>query len=353
MAGSLTSMSSLFSEITIRQMRARNRLMMSPMSQNSATEDGAATSWHMVHYGSRAVGGCGIVLMEDTAVSAEGRVSSRSLCLFDERHVASLYPIISFCQDNGAKVGIQLAHAGRKAWRDHRLDDVGRVSTGNEAFAPDWGAPKALDAAQIDLIVEAFARSARLAVDAGFDFIEIHAAHGYLIHQFLSPVSNGRNDPYGKDSLGRLRLLVEITKAVRAAWPSDRPLFCRLPAQDGHPGGIRDADVLEIAGTLGELGVDVIDVAAGNVSPQCAVVSAANMQRVAAMIRQKLGLITTAAGAADPVHAKDLLDGGKVDLIAVGRPLLTNPYWLLGQADGEQRIHLWPKQYTLAMPKSA
>ncbi len=341
---------SLFSEISIRDMRVRNRLMMSPMSQNSATESGEATDWHMVHYGSRAVGGCGIVLMEDTAVSAEGRVSSRSLCLYETAHADSLRPIVKFCQENGAKAGIQLAHAGRKAWRDRRMDDVGRVSTGAQAFAPDWGVPLPLGEVQIAGIVADFQNAAKMALAAGFDFIEIHAAHGYLIHQFLSPVSNRRMDAYGGSVEGRRRLLVEIIEAVRSVWPQERPLFCRVPAHDGHSGGLSEADVVEIAGLLSGLGIDIIDVAASNVSPECAVITAADMQRVSAMIRVATGLPTTTGGASDTAHAKELLDSGTLDVVAIGRPLLTNPYWLLANADGEQRSRLWPRQYTLAMP---
>lgn len=346
-------MTDLFSEITIRQMRARNRLMMAPMSQNSATEQGDATHWHMVHYGSRAVGGCGVVLMEDTAVSSEGRVSSHSLCLYEGHHAESLDPIVSFSQSNGAKVGIQLAHAGRKAWRDCRMDDVGRLSTGTEAFAPDWGAPRELDGGGIAAVVEAFVRSAKLALAAGFDFIEIHAAHGYLIHQFLSPLCNKRDDAYGRTADGRLRLLAEITEAVRAVWPADRPLFCRLPAHDGHADGLSGRDVLEIARTVASLGVDMIDVAAGNVSPECRTVTADDMQRASMTIRETLGLATITTGVKDAAQAKELLDSGAMDMIAVGRPLLVNPYWLLANAEGEQRSRLWPKQYTLALPKTA
>ncbi|MER8843685.1 NADH:flavin oxidoreductase/NADH oxidase [Mesorhizobium australicum] len=341
----------LFSEIKIGQMRARNRLMMSPMSQNSASDDGNATNWHMVHYGSRAVGGCGIVLMEDTAISPAGRVSSRALCLYEEHHATSLQPVVSFCQENGAKVGIQLAHAGRKAWRDRRTADIGRVSTGTDAFAPDWGAPAALDDAGIGAIIQAFQHSAVLALRAGFDFIEIHAAHGYLLHQFLSPVSNNREDSYGVPAAGRRRLLLEVIAAVRAVWPPDKPLFCRLPAEDGHPDGLALDEVIEVAAVLGKLGVDMIDVAASNVSPECRIVTSGDMQRVSTLIRKKAGLATTTAG--DPNQAQDLLDSGTLDLIAVGRPLLTNPYWLLAHADDEQRTRLWPRQYTLAMPKSA
>jgi 2,4-dienoyl-CoA reductase-like NADH-dependent reductase (Old Yellow Enzyme family) len=221
------------------------------------------------------------------------------------------------------------------------------------AFAPDWGTPKALDEAGIAAIVQAFARSVQLALQADFDFIEIHAAHGYLIHQFLSPISNKRDDGYGATGRGRLRLLTEIVKTVRALWPTDRPLFCRLPAHDGHSVGLSEMEVLHIAKTLGQLGVDVIDVAASNVSPECRIVTAADMQRVSAAIRNEVGLVTTTAGAADLEQAKELLGSGKVDLIAVGRPLLTNPYWLLGHADDEQRSQLWPKQYVLATPKTA
>ena len=346
-------MPDLFSEFTIGTMTSRNRLMMSPMSQNSATADGEATPWHMVHYGSRAVGGCGIVLMEDTAVSKEGRVSSKSLCLYNEGHVKSLRPIIQFCQENGAKVGIQLAHAGRKAWRDLRFDNVGRVSVDENAFSEEWGAPRALTVAEIEGIVKDFTHSAHLAIEAGFDFIEIHAAHGYLIHQFLSPITNKREDVYGSTPDGRSRFLLEVAKAVREAWPSEKPLFCRLPAHDGDEDGISEKDIVSLASTLKTIGVDLIDVAAGNVDPRCAVVTASDMQRVSSMIRQESGLPTTTVGAKNASHAKDLIEDGVMDLIAVGRPLLTNPYWLLATANGEQLIRHWPNQYKLAMPKIA
>jgi len=344
--------SPLFSSFRLREMEVRNRLMMSPMSQNSATEAGEATNWHMVHYGSRAVGGCGIVLMEDTAVAESGRVSSRSLCLYDERHAVALRDIVSFCQANGAKVGIQLAHAGRKAWRDRRLDDVGRVSTDEERFADDWGRPRTLEQEEILAIVEDFVTSAHLALMAGFDFIEIHAAHGYLIHQFLSPLSNRRTDTFGGDCKGRERLLFEIVNAVRKVWPIDRPLLCRLPAQDGHAKGLDEQTIVEIAGRLGQSGVDMVDVAASNVSPACETILPAHMHSAAKQIRAAHNLPTTTAGAKDAEHANELLSNGTMDVIAIGRPLLTNPYWALSLAQEDDRTAIWPKQYVLAMPKA-
>ena len=344
--------SPLFSPFHLRKMKVRNRVMMSPMSQNSATETGEATNWHMVHYGSRAVGGCGIVLMEDTAVAENGRVSSKSLCLYDERHVAGLRDIVRFCQDHGAKVGIQLAHAGRKAWRDRREDDIGRVSTDEESFADDWGRPQALDEAEILSIVDDFVKSARLALLAGFDFIEIHAAHGYLIHQFLSPLSNRRDDGFGRNADGRQRLLLDVVRAVRDVWPEDRPLLCRLPAQDGHPDGLDEAAMIAIAGRLGEYGVDMLDVAASNVTPACETILPAQMHSAAAQIREIHRLPTTTAGAKDAEHANALLSSGTMDIIAIGRPLLTNPYWALAFAQEDDRAAIWPKQYLLAMPKA-
>jgi NADPH2 dehydrogenase len=252
----------LFEPLTLGELEIRNRIMMSPMSQRAASEDGRADDWHLVHYGSRAVGGCGLVMVEDTAVSPLGRTSRRALGLYTPEQAEALGRIVSFCHAQGAVVGVQLAHAGRKAFADSR-GGVGSVSASPEAFAPGWVAPLQASTEDLASVVGAFAGATRLASDAGFDVIEVHAAHGYLLHQFLSPLTNFRDDAYGGDGQARMRLLLEVVGAVRAQWPAGRPLFVRLPAGDGPGEGLGIGEMVECAYACMAAGADLIDISGG------------------------------------------------------------------------------------------
>ncbi|MGA9284487.1 MAG: bifunctional salicylyl-CoA 5-hydroxylase/oxidoreductase, partial [Solirubrobacteraceae bacterium] len=252
----------LFEPLTLRGVRLRNRIMMSPMSQRAALEDGRAGDWHLVHYGSRAVGGCGLVMVEDTAVAPLGRTSSSALGLYDQGQARAFERIVSFCHAQGAAMGVQLAHAGRKALADKR-GEAGSLAASPVAFGPGWVRPRAASAQDLAGVVEGFAGAALLAADAGFDVLEVHAAHGYLLHQFLSPLTNLREDDYGGDAARRRRLLLEVLRAVRAQWPSPRPLFVRLPAGDGQAGGLGIEEMVDCAHACLAGGADLVDLSGG------------------------------------------------------------------------------------------
>ncbi|MGA7705697.1 MAG: hypothetical protein WB998_12465, partial [Solirubrobacteraceae bacterium] len=252
----------LFEPLTLRGVTLRNRIMMSPMSQRAALQDGRARDWHLVHYGSRAVGGCGLVMVEDTAVAPLGRTSAGALGLYEPDQALALERIVGFCHSQGAAVGVQLAHAGRKALADRRGED-GTLAPSPVAFGPGWVQPRAASTEDLAGVVEAFARAALMAGEAGFDVVEVHAAHGYLLHQFLSPLTNLRNDAYGGDATARRRLLIEVVRAVRDRWPSRHPLFVRLPAGDGQASGLGIEEMAECAQACLAAGADLIDLSGG------------------------------------------------------------------------------------------
>jgi NADPH2 dehydrogenase len=322
----------LFEPLKLCELELRNRIMMSPMSQRAAREDGVARDWHLVHYGSRAVGGCGLVMVEDTAVAALGRTSHAALGLYNLTQVGALRRIVCFCHEQGAKVGVQLAHAGRKAFADTR-GDAGAVSASPQAYGPEWVAPREADDAALAEVVRAFADATSLALRAGVDVVEVHAAHGHLLHQFLSPLTNSRSDPYGGDARGRRRLLLEVVRAVRGRWPAGRPLFVRLPAGDGEAGGLRIEEVVECAGECASAGADLIDVTGGTPLPAGERASNEDVLALAAALARAahppLALGGGVAGAAD---ARRLIDDHGAALVSVGRPLLADPYWPLRAA---------------------
>lgn len=347
----------LFDSLRFGELEIRNRIMMSPMSQRAAGEDGCASDWHLVHYGSRAVGGCGLVMVEDTAVSPLGRTSHSALGLYEPKQAEALQRIVAFCHGQGATVGLQLAHAGRKALSNTR-GASGSLSASPLAFGPGWVTPTEAGPAEIAQLLSAFAASTQLALDAGFDIVEIHAAHGYLLHQFLSPLTNNRHDAYGSDGSGRRRLLLEVVQTVRAQWPEGRPLFVRLPAGDGETAGLQIEEMVECARACEACGADLIDVTGGTPLLGGKRVSSADVIAFAkALVGTELAaeepglkLVdnqSTHASASDPSPGMPVaLGGGIVDglsaqelinlhgasLVSVGRPLLGEPYWPLRAA---------------------
>ncbi|HTA13901.1 MAG TPA: hypothetical protein VK781_03495 [Solirubrobacteraceae bacterium] len=332
----------LFEPLKLRELEIRNRIMMSPMSQRAAGEDGRAVDWHLVHYGSRAVGGCGLVMVEDTAVAPLGRTGHAALGMYERGQAQALGRVVAFCRAQGAAVGLQLAHAGRKAFSDTR-GVAGSISASAIAFGPGWTAP--LEARQADLagVVDSFATAARLAVDAGFEVIEIHAAHGYLLHQFLSPLTNLREDGYGGDAASRRRLLLEVVEAVRAQLPAGLPLFVRLPAGDGEVGGLGVEEVALHARACAAVGVDLVDVSGGTPvwegrragGPEVLALAAAlggdalGSGSPAGERRLPFALGGGIVGGAD---AELLLRDHGASLVSVGRPLLMDPHWPLRAA---------------------
>jgi 2,4-dienoyl-CoA reductase-like NADH-dependent reductase (Old Yellow Enzyme family) len=329
----------LFEPLDLRGCRLRNRIAMSPMTQRAASRDGLATDWHLVHYGSRAVGGCGLVLIEDTAVDPEGRTSSAALGLYDEAQADALQRVVRFCKDQGAAVGIQLAHAGRKALRDSRGSER-TIGASAQPYAPGWRSPKAADSEDVVRLLQSFAHASRLARAAAFDVIEIHAGHGFLLHQFLSPLVNRRDDRYGGSPADRARLLFEVVEVVRANWPQQRPLLVRLPAGDGVPTGSTSQQMVDVAIGCAERGADLIDISGGSPLFRSPPVQASSMLSFAQELQARVAaagapeLATAIGGGIDSgPSAERLLRRSGAALVTVGRPLLRNPYWALTAAE--------------------
>jgi 2,4-dienoyl-CoA reductase-like NADH-dependent reductase (Old Yellow Enzyme family) len=349
----------LFDPLDLRQVRLRNRIAVSPMCQYSST-DGFANDWHLVHLGSRAVGGAGLVIAEATAVTPEGRITPRDLGIWSDAHVESLAHVAAVIRRNGAVAGIQIAHAGRKAsaavpWEGGRqlaLDSGGWQTVAPSAipFHPTDRAPVALDRAGIAALIEAFAAGARRALAAGFQVVEVHAAHGYLLHEFLSPLSNRRDDEYGGSFENRTRLLREVTAAVREVWPQELPLFVRISGTDWADGGWDADDSVELARQLAPLGVDLIDCSSGGLVPGLRIPDGPGYQvPVAARIRREVGVATGAVGRiTSPQQADAILADGEADLILMARRLLSDPYWPLHAAQALGIPVPWPPQYLRA-----
>lgn len=344
-------MAVLFTPFTLRGLTIRNRVAMSPMAMWSAGDDGLATGWHFAHYAARAVGGVGLIVMEATAVEPRGRISVSDLGLWDDQQIEGLARIVDFCHQQGAAIAPQLAHAGRKAFSP-TLGVGPQTPAAPSAIPADegWVVPQALSADQIEEIVAAFRAAAERAERVGFDAIEIHAAHGYLLHEFLSPLSNQRGDAYGGSLENRARMLLRVVDAIREVWPQERPLLVRVSATDWAPGGLTVADVAQVARWLKSHGVDLVDCSSGgilpsppsNIGPGYQVPFAAQVRREAGVPTMAVGLITT------PELAEEIVSNERADLVALGRELLRNPYWPLHAAHTLKEEVTWPWQYERA-----
>jgi 2,4-dienoyl-CoA reductase-like NADH-dependent reductase (Old Yellow Enzyme family) len=328
----------LFTPLKIREIELKNRVVVSPMCEYSA-KDGHPQPWHMVHLGSRAVGGAALVMTEASAVEARGRISAADAGIYDDAHVDSWRPITEFVKSQGAVVGMQLAHAGRKAstavpWSGGK--PVSIAAGGWEPVAPSavaydngYTTPHALSVSEIAEVVSAFRRAAQRALDAGFQAVEIHAAHGYLLHEFLSPLSNKRDDQYGGSFENRVRLALEVAKAVREVWPASLPLFCRVSASDWADGGWDIGETVELSKRLKLFGVDLIDTSSGGLVPfQKIAVGAGYQVPFAEAIRKQADILTGAVGMiTDAAQADTILTTGQADLIFLAREFLRDPYW--------------------------
>ena len=353
----------LFDSLQLRGLTLRNRIVVSPMCEYSS-DDGFANEWHAVHLGSRAVGGAGLVFTEATAVTADGRISAADLGIYHDAHIAKLREIVHFIHAQGAIAGIQLAHAGFKASTAPPWDGGGPLSETQGGWRPvygatarpfreDWIAPEALSTAQIALLVRAFVRGAERALEAGFKVLELHAAHGYLFHEFLSPLTNTRTDGYGGSFENRTRFLCESVVAVRAVMPDELPLFVRVSASDWIDGGWTIEDSVRLAQTLKTLGVDLIDASSGGIAPHAHIPIGPGYQvPFASRIRKEAGIATGAVGMiTDADQAQRIIESGEADVVLLARELLRQPYWpllasvKLGRADVP-----WPKQYERAKP---
>jgi 2,4-dienoyl-CoA reductase-like NADH-dependent reductase (Old Yellow Enzyme family) len=355
-------MSHLFEPLTLRSITLPNRIAVSPMCQYTS-EDGFANDWHLVHYGSRAAGGAGLILTEAAAVVPHGRISPRDLGIWHEDHIEYLARIVHFIKERGSVAGIQLAHAGRKAsspppW-ENRSVTLTEPEGGWPIVAPssipfDEGCiiPASLTDIGITEIAAAFVEAARRALLAGFQVVEIHAAHGYLLHQFLSPLSNKRTDRYGGSFENRTRLLRDIVTAVRAVWPENMPLFVRISATDWVEGGWDVEQSLELVRQLLPLGVDLIDCSSGGTDPHARIPLGAGYQtRFAEQIRRETGAKSGAVGMiTSPVQADHIIRSGQADLVLLARELLRDPYWPLRAARELGHPAPWPAQYVRSAP---
>lgn len=331
---------SLFAPKDIRGVTFRNRIVMSPMCMYSCFEkDGRITPWHVAHYASRAVGGVGLVMTEATAVLPEGRISNEDLGIWSDAHVEGLRQVTDACRAAGAKTGIQLAHAGRKSEADGRI-----VAPSAIAFNERYRTPEAMTEADIAAAIAAFRDGARRAKEAGFDVVELHAAHGYLLNEFLSPLTNVRTDRYGGDAEGRFRLPLETIEAVREAW--DGPLFVRLSLNEYAEGGTPLADFVEFARRAKALGVDLVDCSSGGVVPARVEAYPGYQVPAAEVVRREADIAVGAVGLiAEPAFADHLVRAGRADLVFLGRALLREPYWPLHAAKALGAAAPIPKQY--------
>ncbi|WP_111597606.1 NADH:flavin oxidoreductase/NADH oxidase [Chitinophaga skermanii] len=354
-------MSLLFSKLTIREVTFRNRITVSPMCMYSS-EDGFANNWHMVHLGSRAVGGAGLVIFEATAVSPEGRISIGDLGLWKDEHIPVLQEIVTFIHEQGAIAGIQLAHAGRKASFDIPFKGTRLLAPGEGGwqtvapsaipFSEATSTPQALNADGIKKVIKDFVKATIRALQAGFKVIEIHAAHGYLLHEFLSPLSNKRSDHYGGSFENRTRLLREIVQAVRTEWPSYYPLFVRISATDWVENGWSISDSVALAKELMPLGVDLIDASSGANIPNVKIPAKPLYQvPLSASIKELSGILTGAVGLiTTPQEAEDIIAKGQADMVMMARQLLRDPYFPMHAAHALGASITWPVQYERAAP---
>ncbi len=353
-------MAKLFEPWTVKGVKAKNRICMSPMCQY-ATPDGVAGAWHMVHLGSRAVGGAGVVMVEASAVSPEGRITLMDLGIWTDSQAEALSPVAAFVAGNGAVPAIQIAHAGRKASTAPPFEGGGPLSPGEGGWTTEapsalpFGTlppPRPLDPADLGRIREDFVAAAERARHAGFKILEIHMAHGYLLHSFLSPLSNQRTDRYGGSLDNRMRFPLEVARAVRSVWPEEYPLWVRISATDWIDGGWDPAQSVEFSGRLLKEGIDVIDCSSGGVDPAAKIPVGPGYQTgMAARIRREAGIPVVAVGMiTDPVQAEHILATGQADAVSLAREMLRDPYWPLHAANRLGQDVAWPVRYQRAKP---
>ena len=350
----------LFSPLRLRGITLRNRVGVSPVCQYSS-QDGFANDWHYVHLGSRAVGGAGLVMTEATAVTADGRISPADLGIWKDEHLEGLSRCARLISEHGAVPGIQLAHAGRKASTAAPWEGGRAVAEEDGGWRPVWGpseiafgrsspVPAALDPAGIAGVVQAFVDGARRALQAGFQVAEVHAAHGYLLHQFLSPLANQRTDAYGGSFANRIRLTLEVVDAVRAVWPEELPLFVRISATDWAEGGWELEQSVELCTLLRERGVDLVDCSTGGLVPGVTIPVGPGYQApFAAAVRERASIATAAVGMiTTPEQADAIIREGTADVVLLARELLRDPYWPLRAGRVLGHSAPWPVQYQRA-----
>jgi 2,4-dienoyl-CoA reductase-like NADH-dependent reductase (Old Yellow Enzyme family) len=352
-------MAHLFDPYPLRGVTFGNRIFVSPMCQYSS-ENGMPNDWHTVHLGSRAVGGAGLVMVEASGVSPEGRITDWDSGFWSEAHADAFRPIVELMEGEGAIAGIQLAHAGRKASTDKPWNGGRVIASGAHSWTPvapsaipfreGDPAPHALTLAEIDGVVEQFERAAGLAHLAGFRVVELHMAHGYLLHEFLTPLANQRDDEYGGSLENRMRLPLRVAEAVRKRWPEELPLFVRISASDWAPGGWELSDSVELAKRLRALGVDLIDCSSGGAVAHAKIELGPGYQvPFARAIRAEAGIATGAVGLiTEPEQAQEIIESGAADVVLLARAMLRDPYWPLHAARVLGIDVKWPVQYERA-----
>ena len=361
-ANNLQTGAALFDALKIRGLTLVNRIVVSPMCEYSCT-DGFANDWHLVHLGSRAAGGAGMVIAEATAVTANGRITPQDLGIWQDAHIEPLARITRFLHSQGSAAGIQLAHAGRKASTARPWEGGSKLTEAQGGwqdvaapsaipFSPDYPMPSALTEDGISAVVRSFGEAARRAAEAGFRVIEIHAAHGYLLHEFLSPLSNRRTDRYGGSFENRTRMVRETVEAVRRHWPERYPLFIRISATDWTEGGWDVEQSIELAKMVAGLGVDLVDCSSGgNIAGATIPLGPGYQAPFAERIRRDAKILTGAVGMiTEPAQAEQILRSGQADLVILAREMLRNPYWAFRAAQELGQTISWPAQYLRAAP---
>jgi len=338
-------MSKLFSSFTIKNTELKNRIVMAPMCMYSADNEGNAKDWHYLHYTSRAVGGTGLIIQEATAVESRGRISSNDLGIWDDSHIEELKRIVDACKAHGAKMGIQLAHAGRKC----EAENERIIAPSSIAFSDEYRVPSEMTKEEIKEVIQAFRDAAERSIKVGYDFVEVHGAHGYLINEFLSPLTNKRTDEYGGSKENRARFLKEVLHAVREVWTAERTLLLRVSAEDYAEGGNHPEDLADLINLVKEEGVDIVDVSSGGVVNVAPKAFQGYQVKFAEVIREQTNLPVIAGGLiVEPHMAEEILQNDRADFIFFGRELLRNPYWPLYAAHELHSETEWPEQYERA-----
>lgn len=335
-------MSKLFSNYKIKNMEIKNKIVMAPMCMDSADNDGNVNSWHYLHYGNRAVGGTGLIILEATAVESRGRITAMDLGIWQDSHIGPLKNITEECKKHGAKMGIQIAHAGRKC--EVVSEDI--IAPSAIAFDEKYKTPREMSKEDIKIVINSFKEAAKRAREAGFDIIEIHGAHGYLINEFMSSLTNKRTDEYGGSIENRGRFLKEVVKAVREEWTNELPLILRVSAEEYFEGGNKPKDVAEIINFAKDAGIDMVNVSSGglvkaqiNTYPGYQISFAETIKALTRLPVIAGGLVTS------PLMAEEILQNNRADLVFLGRELLRNPFWPLNAAIELKDDINWPVQY--------
>lgn len=335
-------MAKLFESIRIKDIEFKNRIVMPPMCMYSSDDSGYANDWHFIHYATRAIGGTGLIIVEATGVERRGRISDRDLGIWDDSHIVGLAKIVTLCKKYGARIGIQLGHAGRKC----EVESEEIIAPSPIAYSSRYKVPRKMTKEDINDVINAFKEGARRADEAGFDLIEIHAAHGYLINEFLSPLSNKRADEYGGSLENRARFLKEILREVRKVWPENKLICVRVSAEDYVEEGNHPEDLANILNLVKDEGVDLVNVSSGAVVPAMIKAFPGYQVKFAEVIKRETNLPVIAGGLISEAEmAEEIVANNRADMVFLGRELLRNPYWPLEAAKKLNHEIDWPLQY--------